>query len=135
MIYFIILAVLVAGIVLAVIGDQVANEDVFAVGIIMSIILGVVFLVMSGCMIADYACKDVTIETNKQIYNSLTYQLENNLYDNDNDIGKKELYNQVQEWNTDLAKRKRLQRNFWVGIFYPNIYDNFDFIKYGGDKE
>lgn len=68
------------------------------------------------------------VEACKQRYNSLVYQLENNLYDNDNDLGKKELYNQIQEWNEDLAKGKALQNDFWLGAFYPDVYDQFDFI-------
>ena len=36
--------------------------------------------------------------------------------------------NQIQDWNTDLAYRKTIQRNFWVGIYYPNVYDEFEFI-------
>lgn len=64
----------------------------------------------------------------RQTYDSLVYQLENDLYDNDNDLGKKELYDQIQEWNEDLARSKVMQRNFWVGCFYPNIYDEFEYI-------
>lgn len=51
------------------------------------------------------------------------------MYDNDNDIGKLELYEKVTEWNTDLARGKVLQHDPWIGVFYPNIYDNVDFIE------
>lgn len=69
------------------------------------------------------------IALNEQRYESLVYQLENNLYDNDNDLGKKELYNQIQNWNEDLANGKQMQRDIWVGMFYPNIYDDFTYIE------
>ena len=62
-------------------------------------------------------------------YESLVYQYENNLYENDNDVGKKELMKEIQEWNEDLANGKTYQRDFWVGIFVPNVYDEFDFIE------
>lgn len=68
------------------------------------------------------------IVANQQIYNSLTYQIENNLYDNDNEVGKAELVKQVTEWNTDLARGKYDQNNIWYGIFIPDIYDNSEFI-------
>ena len=68
------------------------------------------------------------IVANQQIYNSLTYQVENNLYDNDNEVGKAELVKQVTEWNTGLARGKYDQNNIWYGIFIPDIYDNFEFI-------
>lgn len=62
------------------------------------------------------------IAVNEQRYQILTYQLENH-------IGKKELYNQIQDWNEDLAKGKAMQNDIWIGAFYPNIYDQFEFIE------
>ena len=62
-------------------------------------------------------------------YESLVYQYEKNLYENENDVGKKELMDQIQEWNEKIANGKTYQRDFWVGIFVPNVYDEFDFIE------
>ena len=84
---------------------------------------------MSICVISAHTSIEAKIASNQQIYDSLVYQLENDLYDNDNDLGKKELYNQIQEWNTDLAYRQHIQDNLWCGIFYPNIYDQFKYIE------
>ena len=69
----------------------------------------------------NYVSTTKTVETKPNIK-------ENNLYDNDNDIGKKELMDEIHEWNGNLAYCKKIQRNFWVGIYYPNVYDNFEFI-------
>ena len=75
------------------------------------------------------------IAENQQRYETLTYQYENNMYDNDNEIGKKELMNQIQEWNEDLAWYRANQKDFWIGIFIPNVFDQFEFInlKEGAD--
>lgn len=72
---------------------------------------------------------DATIVANQQLYESLVYQYENDIYENDNDLGKRELFVDIQEWNTDLARNKEIQDNFWIGIYKPNIYDQFDFIE------
>ena len=104
---------------------------------VIGVIAMLVSAVISVCMLCVAFTKNAEarglIALNKQRYETLVYQLENNLYDNDNDLGKKELYNQIQEWNEDLAKGKIMQNDFWFGIFYPDVYDYFDFIEL--DKE
>lgn len=81
-------------------------------------------------MLINHIGVDAGINKNKQIYNSLVYQYENAILDWDDDVvGKKELYNQIQEWNKDLAWYKSAQRDFWIGTYIPNIYDQFEFIE------
>ena len=94
------------------------------------VVAGLVAIIMGICIIDSHVNVDAKIARNEQIYESLVYQLENNLYDNDNDLGKKELYDQVKEWNEDLAYYQNAQDDLWCGIFYPNIFDQFEFIKY-----
>lgn len=72
---------------------------------------------------------DGYVASMEQRYNALVYQLENDLYDNDNDLGKKELYDQIRDWNENLARKKKLQRDPWIGMFYPDIYDSLEFIE------
>ena len=64
---------------------------------ITSFILGIVVLIMSIFIIETYVDVEANIAANEQIYSSLVYQYENNIYDNDDDvIGKKQLYDQIQ---------------------------------------
>lgn len=107
------------------------------VGVGLTAILTIMFviaIVVSIAIMADrYSHADADIAKYQKRYESLTYQYENDFYNNDNDVGKYELVSQIECWNTDLAYRKTIQRDFWLGIYYPNIYDQFEFIKL--DKE
>ena len=84
---------------------------------------------MTMILIVNNISIRVNVPAMRAQYESLVYQYENNLYENDNDVGKKELMKEIQEWNEDLANGKTYQRDFWVGIFVPNVYDEFDFIE------
>lgn len=129
MIFWITLIAVVVFAVLAIVFfDSWDFEWVSMLSTIISVIAGIAFVVMLIVVIVNNVGIEASIESNKQRYESLIYQAENNLYENDNDLGKKELVNQIQEWNEDLAKGKALQDDFWVGIFYADIYDEFDFI-------
>ena len=123
---------LIAVVVFTVLGivffDSWDFEWVSMLSTIISVIAGIAFVVMLIVVIVNNVGVEASIESYKQRYESLVYQAENNLYENDNDLGKKELVNQIQEWNEDLASGKALQDDFWVGIFYADIYDEFNFI-------
>lgn len=59
-------------------------------------------------------------------YEVLSWEVENDVYNDGGDdvVGKKELYNNVRIWNAELAKNKVAEKNFWYGIFVPNIYSD-----------
>ena len=98
---------------------------------IASVILGVTVLIMSICIMEAHIPAEAKVEQYQMRYESLLYQYENDVYDGDDDVvGKRDLYTDIEYWNSDLAYRKRIQRDFWVGIFHPNIYDQFEFIEY-----
>ena len=129
MIFWITLIAVVVFAVLAIVFfDSWAFEWVSMLSTIISVLAGIALVVMLIVVIVNNVGIEASIEANKQRYDSLIYQAENNLYENDNDLGKKDLVNQIQEWNEDLARGKALQDDFWVGIFYADIYDEFDFI-------
>lgn len=132
MLLFIIVVIL--AILFGFVGTWLVEEDSLAeifgfFSIIMSVICAITIIVMIFVAIINNIGTTGLIASNEQRYESLVYQLENDLYDNDNDLGKKELYNQIQNWNEDLANGKQMQRDIWVGMFYPNIYDDFTYIE------
>ena len=93
-----------------------------SVGFIVAIIMLIVIIVKNTNV-------DAYVAENQMRYEMLVYQYENNLYDNDNDLGKRDLMEDIQEWNEDLAYYRKAQDDFWVGIFHPNVYDQFEFIE------
>jgi hypothetical protein len=98
---------------------------------IVSVLLGIVVFIMGLIIVGAHITADAKVEQYQMRYESLVYQYENDVYDGDDDVvGKRDLYTDIEKWNSDLAYRKRIQNNLWIGIFYPNIYDQFEFIKY-----
>ena len=129
MIFWITLIAFVVFLVLAIIfADSWDFNWIGMFSAVLAFVSGIAVAIMLIVIIVNNVGVEANIEVNKQRYDSLVYQAENNLYENDNDLGKKDLVNQIQEWNENLAKGKVLQDDFWVGIFYADIYDQFDFI-------
>lgn len=95
----------------------------FAVGLVSTIISLILF-----CF--EYLTKDAWVAGLIEEQKAIVYQLENDVYDNDNDIGKRELMNEVRDWNKKIAKYKANQNNFWVGIYYADVYDQFEMIEW-----
>ena len=97
--------------------------------LVIAIIGFIVAIIMLIVIIIENTNVDAYVAENQMRYEMLVYQYENDIYDNDNDLGKRDLMEDIQEWNEDLAYHRKAQNNFWVGIFYPNVYDQFEFIE------
>lgn len=98
----------------------------FLVIAFISLIVSIVMLVV---IVVKNTNVDAYVAENQMRYEMLVYQYENDIYDNDNDLGKRDLMEDIQEWNEDLAYYREAQDDFWVGIFHPNVYDQFEFIE------
>ena len=103
--------------------------DLENLGIAISVI-GIFGIIASVVVLAiNYIGIDGYIARMNTRYETLVYQYENDIYDNDNDLGKRELMVDIQNWNEDLSSRRERQRDFWIGIYIPNIYDQFEYIE------
>lgn len=103
-----------------------------------SIVLTVLFFIISAVLgviaISASVGSESYLASMQEKRNALVYQLENDLYDNDNDIGKKELYSEIIEYNCDVAKGKIMQDNIWVYNLYADVYDDLELIEFDEEK-
>ena len=97
--------------------------------VMIALISFIVSIIMLIVIIVNNTNVDAYVAENQMRYEMLVYQYEHDIYNNDNDLGKRDLMEDIQEWNEDLAYRRKAQDDFWVGIFYPNVHDQFEFIE------
>ena len=130
MLFWITIAVTVIFFVAAVSINGFRHENAKILCSLLGSIIAIVGFIMLIIILVNNSALDARIAEKHERYEALVYQWENNVYDNDNDLGKRELITDIQAWNEDLAYYKEAQDDFWVGIFTPNIYDAFKFIEW-----
>ena len=119
-------------IILALLGTALAlsadRDMLFGLGLVLSV-CGWVALTISLIVIG---VSHINLKGNlskiHQRYEALTYQYENDIYNKDNDHGKLDLMEDIQKWNEDLAWDREAKNDFWIGVFIPDIYDQFEYI-------
>lgn len=124
MIFWICLTIFIGGLIWCIYSDW---EN--GCGIVTLAIGAAAILISSVILLTSYLGLDGTVAENKIRYESLVYQYENDIYDNDNDLGKRELMVDIQEWNEYLAWFQANHDDLWIGIFIPDIFDQFDYIR------
>lgn len=92
---------------------------------VVSTLISVILLVI--ILVCNCGAKG-TIAGQRERYKSLMYKVETESCRDEFGIINKDYIDEIQSWNESLAYNKQVQRNFWIGIFTPNIYDEFELI-------
>lgn len=131
------LVVFILAFVIGLIGAYVSDEkpSVNYIGFPSVIFAAIAFLALlvSGItIVCNQVSKSSEIAAMQVKYDSLVYQYENGIYDDGNGVSKRELIVDIEKWNMDIARNKKDQHDFWIGVFIPDIYDQFEFIELDG---
>ena len=133
MILWICIAIVIIGFILAAISYVQATDiwDVIGgVSVTFAVVSFVASIILGVIAVSARVGSDSYLASMQEKRSALVYQLENNLYDNDNDLGKKELYSEIAEYNCDVAEGKIMQDNIWVYNLYSDIYDELELIEF-----
>ena len=99
-------------------------------GYFISIISGLAVIISLFIIIGEYTTMDSYLEKTREQYKAITYKIESDSCRDEFGLLNKEVIDEIQEWNKDVRFYKAAQRDFWVGIFYPNVFDQFKTIDY-----
>lgn len=91
-------------------------------------IFSVIVLITTIRISSNYIRAEADKAMNQELYNSLIYKAETESIRDDFGIVNKEYIDEVQNWNTNLVNYQTITHNFWIGIFYPDWYDEFETI-------
>jgi hypothetical protein len=126
---------LVIFVVLSIVGIVVGallpeREDDFDIGCILFGVFMLFISIIFGAMAtANYINIDAKFSAKQNKYESLIYQLE--ISKEDDSVDKYFLYNEIDNWNSELIKKKGLYKNLWIGFLYPDkLYEDFEVIEY-----
>ena len=112
-----------------------AWDAIDAISLVFAITAFVLSIGLGGVSIIARVGADAYLASMQEKRSALVYQLENDIYDNDNDLGKKELYSEITEYNCDVAEGKIKQNNIWVYNLYCNVYDELELIEFPENLE
>ena len=112
-----------------------AWDAINAISLVFAITAFVLSMGLGGVSIIARAGADAYLASMQEKRSALVYQLENDIYDNDNDLGKKELYSEITEYNCDVAEGKIKQDNIWVYNLYSDVYDELELIEFPENLE
>lgn len=111
---------------------------ILSFGVVISFISAIWFLVFGLILLLTQTNITATRQANAEKYKALTYKLESEACRDQFGLLNKEIIDEVQRWNVKVTYYKAMEDNFWVGIYYPDVYGDLGTIDYetyeGGQK-
>lgn len=132
MLFVIIPAVcLVVSIVLYVLNEEYWYNDSLEFSMLFtSVMSGLILLIAGGVLFTVHLTADADVAKNQIAHDTIVYQIENEVFNNDNDIGKTELIEKVVTWNSWVEQNRVYNDSIWFNWFIPDKFLQFDTIDY-----
>lgn len=99
---------------------------------IASVLLGEITAFMLIIIVCTHVGNNGTIRKYEEQYKGIIYKMQTQECRDEFGILNKEFVDEIQEWNMTIASGQGYQHDFWVGIFCPPIYDDFELIDLNG---
>lgn len=103
---------------------------ILSFGVVISLISVVWFLVAGLILLLTQTNVAAYRQVNAEKYKALTYKLESEACRDQFGLLNKEIIDEVQRWNVKVTYYKTMEDNFWVGIYYPDVYGDLGTIDY-----
>ena len=93
----------------------------------------IIFIVLSVCFAIPAffvnQCAESSTTTYRIQYETLVYQLENGAYENVVEYNRKDLMDDICDYNSHVESGRILSKNAWIGVYYPEDWDNLPLIE------
>lgn len=103
---------------------------ILSFGVVISFIGVVWFLVAGLILLLTQTNVAAYRQVNAEKYKALVYKLESEACRDQFGLLNKEIIDEVQRWNVKVTYYKAMEDNFWVGIYYPDVYGDLGTIDY-----
>lgn len=130
MLFWLCVIILVVSIIVNVVSNSNGWDGLEMGSAFITAIIGITVIIMLICLCVQYSAVDADIAKNEELYKAITYKVESGACRDELGLLSKEVIDEVQEWNKDVLYYQNIQDNFWLGIFYPNVFDQFETIDY-----
>lgn len=109
-------------------------STIYLIGSICCTIIITSLIVLSLIAGYGYINKDAKYAELEVRRETLVYQLENVKYENQIELYKKELYDDILEFNKEIISGRVLSKNVLINIFYPVDYNSIKLIEIKGES-
>lgn len=132
MLFWLILIVLVTGLGIFAWSQYTCKYDkpINFVGVLMSVIGMIATAISIICLLGNYCGVNAEIAKYKERYKAITYKIESDTCRDEFGLLNKEVIDEIQDWNEDITYKKNAAHNFWIGIYNPDTFDQFNTIDY-----
>lgn len=129
------ISILIVGIVCIIVGLNIctlsdADQVIEFTGVAMTVISGAALIVMITALCINYIGLDGDVAQHTETYRALEYKVTSEACRDEFGLLSKEVIDEVQAWNEEIIRGKTMQHDPWIGVFVPDVYDQFELIDY-----